>query len=394
MADIVYNNTNHNPEMKIEVDFDTKRSGDKVTITATVKESFLDPIYSETGLYYGWTLTFSMNSGSVSNSVVIKDKNSWYAVDEKSRTKKCSITLTTTNSNASVSCQVTTSMSQYAAGTMPKQTKSVSLPTYKAPTAPTSISINPNPCNINSAPSIAWSGAKKGSLNVIYYDLEIRATTSSGSWTSWSRLLTETSSTSYKSKTINQLVVSNQKPFVGIKYQYRVRSTDKKYSTSGWKVSGDLNISFVSPTAPNASSWDTNNMKNKSLSLKWSGASGGSGSITKYEVDIRWYDKTTNQWSNWKDLYTGTTTTTTFNYETLFPDISNSDQLQCRIRTQNSWSQWSSYLTTSVVVIRANQLWIKVNGNWVQGSVYIKINNTWVEGMPYIKINNVWKESI
>lgn len=391
MPDIRYDNTNHDPEMRIDVDFSTKRSGKNVTITATVTESFLPPTYSETGLYYGWTLTFNMKSGSVSNSVTIKNKNEWYAHDEMSRTKSCSITLSTTSSSASVTCSVTTSMSQYAAGTMPTQRTTVSLPAYRAPSTPTTISISPNPCAISGRPTVTWSGATAGSAGRIYYDLERRCTKSNGSWTSWERVLTNTRNTSYQSAVLSGLTVSGQSPFVGIQYQYRVRSTDNGTTTSSWKVSSNLSVSFTSPTAPTTITWDDSQIKQDTLIIRWSGASGGSGSITQYQVDTRWYDNTTSTWSDWTTTYTGTSTSCTL---TLLAAIGNSDQIQARIRTQNSWSQWSSYRTSSSYIVRANQLWFKVNGNWVSGSVYIKVNGNWVEGMPYVKVNNTWYESL
>ena len=180
-----------------------------------------------------------MSSGNVSNSVVIKNVNSWYASDEMSRTKRCSITLSTTSSSASVSCSVTTSMSQYAAGTMPTQRTTVSLPAYRAPSTPTTISISPNPCAISGRPTVTWSGATAGSAGRIYYDLERRCTKSNGSWTSWERVLTNTRNTSYQSAVLSGLTVSGQSPFVGIQYQYRVRSTDNGTTTSSWKVSSN-----------------------------------------------------------------------------------------------------------------------------------------------------------
>lgn len=54
---------------------------------------------------------------------------------------------------------------------------------------------------------------------------------------------------------------------------------------------------------------------------------------------------------------------------------------------------WSSFNNSSALSVRANQIWIKVNGAWVEGNCYIKSNGAWVEGMPYIKSNGAWKES-
>lgn len=411
MADIVYNNMSSNPEMQVKITFSTKRDKDKVTITASVYERFVGgntPPYdfpggssigwcgSETGLYSGWQLTFKMTSGSVSNTVVMKNNNSWMWSSEPSRTKTCSITITTKNNTAPVTCQITTNNSSYTAGTMPASAGkyTVSLPSFTAPTAPTWININPNPCNINSNPVITWGGAKAGSMGVLKYDLAVRSTTPSGSWTDWVSLLAATSSTSYTNPILNKMNINGQKPFNGVKYQYRVRSWDGSYANSSWFNSSNLTVGFVAPTAPTSFKWNTTSLKKgDSFSITWSGATGGSGSITKYEAQFRYYQKSTNQWSSYTTKYIGSVASYGASLSTLFPDAKNGDKVQIQVRTNNSWDMWSGYAGSSQLPIRANQIWIKVNGVWVEGDCYIKNNNSWVEGMPYIKVNNSWKES-
>ena len=73
--------------------------------------------------------------------------------------------------------------------------------------------------------------------------------------------------------------------------------------------------------------------------------------------------------------------------------LSNGDLIQFRIRVKNSWGQYSTYLTTSSVPVRGNQMWIKINGTWVEGDTYLKVNGAWVEATPYIKRNGVWYET-
>lgn len=82
------------------------------------------------------------------------------------------------------------------------------------------------------------------------------------------------------------------------------------------------------------------------------------------------------------------------NKESIGAVLSNGDIIQFRVRIKNSYGQYSSYLTTTNVPVRGNQMWIKINGTWVEGDAYLKTNNTWVEATPYIKINGAWKETI
>ena len=48
---------------------------------------------------------------------------------------------------------------------------------------------------------------------------------------------------------------------------------------------------------------------------------------------------------------------------------------------------------TSSISVRGNQMWIKINGSWIEGDTYFKINGSWVEATPYIKIDGSWKET-
>lgn len=409
MADIVYFNGT-DPEMQVKVDFSTIRRGDQLTITATVYERFVGgntPPYdfpggsslpycgSGTGLYTGWRLEFNMWSGNVSNSVEIKNNNRWMWSSEPSRTRTCSITITNWSDTAPISCEIVTSNSKYTAGTMPTQSKTISVTSFKAPTAPTWINTSPNPCDINNKPLVTWGGAQYGSINVLEYDLDIRAKRQDGSWTEWLRLLSATSSTSYTSQwTIAQLNIYGQLPYVGVQYQYRVRSWDGYHANSDWTYAAALNVNFVAPTAPRGFEWSSSSYKKGSdFRVSWWGAQGGSGNITKYNVDFLYYTKANNTWTNKGTVYTGGNTYYNGSLNSLFPNAKNGDKIQVAVKTNNSWGMWSSASYSSAIPIRANQIWVKVNGNWVEGNCYIKVNGNWVEGLPYIKVNGNWKES-
>lgn len=410
MADIEYFNST-DPEMQIKIDFSTERHGDQLTITATVYERFVGgntPPYdfpggsslpycgSGTGLYAGWRLEFNMWSGDVSNSVTIKNNSKWMWTSEKSRTRECSITITNASNTAPISCEIVTSNKNYTAGTMPTQSKTISVESFRAPTAPTWINVSPNPCDIYGKPLITWGGSHYGSITNLEYDLDMRALKPNGEWTEWERWKNNYDNTSYTSNPINTLVVSGQSAYAGIKYQYRVRCWDGYYNStvSNWLNSSILTISFTAPTAPTNFSWSSLSYKKGSnFKISWSGATGGSGNITKYDVEFLYYTKNNNTWTNKGSVYLGNNSSYIGSLETLFPTAKNGDKIMVRVRTNNSWNMWSSFNNSPSASIRANQIWVKVNGNWVEGNCYIKVNGNWVEGLPYIKVNGNWKES-
>lgn len=270
-------------------------------------------------------------------------------------------------------------------------------PAYIAPTAPTWVSISPNPCNINNKPIISWGGAVAGSNGVLVYDVEVASTKSSGGWTNWIRISNSQSSTTYNEGVLTNMNVDGQRPFVGVKYKYRIRSYDGKtgYDTglSAWKESPELTVSFTAPSAPTVR-WSASTVKrNKSASVSWSGASGGSGTITNYTLVVSLVGANQSTVISTK-TYTQTATSKTINVLNEFPNAKNGNYLRANVYTNNSWGQRSSASSSVYTLVKGNQMWIKINGTWKEGECYIKINGTWREGLPYIKVNGTWKESI
>ena len=542
---LIYSEGWKNPTSTASIYIDTSRNGAVVTVTATVVCSLT---YSSGYINYDGEINFNMWCAAARASANIKGySDRWTQNSARTRTRTCSMSFVSVDSSFALGFNMTIPASRPAGAAfrIGDHYASIGLPGYSAPSAPTWISATPNPCSINASPTMTWGGARAGTLGRLYYDVEVRSTTPSGSWTDWLRISSAQSQASFKEIVLKNMNVHSQKPFVGVKYQYRVRSSDGSYATSGW-IAVTLNVSFGSPTPPTSYIFsDTSIKKDGSIKVSWSGATGGSGSIVSYELGYRIYNHKTSKWSDWATLYPDSKTSYTFDLSSFYglldntyiirskantnyvinvkdnstqdeakinlwqytgatnqqckieytndgfykitfvnsgkcldvkgakpskglqlqqftdngsiaqkwlirknndgtysfitktgyefcmdvygaimqngtiiqlhPEnqsvaqkfvlenigtgdmtgalLSNGDLIQFRIRVKNSWGQYSTYLTTSSVPVRGNQMWIKINGTWVEGDTYLKVNGAWVEATPYIKRNGVWYET-
>lgn len=271
------------------------------------------------------------------------------------------------------------------------------LPDYISPKAPTWTNITPSPCNINSRPTISWGGATAGSSGQLLYDIEVRSTKGDGNWTNWLRIANSQTATSYNEIVLANMNVLGQKPFVGVKYQYRIRVYDgvggEGKGTSAWINTSELKVDFTLPTAPTVQ-WSASTVKrNKNAAVSWTGANGGSGTITNYKlvIDLTGSNKTTIISSQ---TYTQSATSKVVDVLSLFPGAKNGNYLKATVYTNNSWGQQSAASQAAYILVKGNQLWVKIDGSWKEGECYIKIDGSWREGLPYIKLNGSWKESI
>lgn len=269
------------------------------------------------------------------------------------------------------------------------------LPDYIRPTAPSWANISPNPCNINNKPIITWGGAQAGSSGILLYDIEVRSTKSTGGWTDWLRIRNSYSGTSFNEIVLSGMSIFGQTPYVGVKYQYQIRSYDGvagDAGLSGWTQTPELSVEFTLPVAPNVY-WDAPTVKkNKSIKLNWNNATGGSGTITNYKVSISLMDANqTTVLSTYDSVQIGDSLT--LNVLAQFPTAKNGNYIRAIVYTNNSWGQTSYASNSAYTLVKGNQIWIKIDGTWREGECYIKIDGIWKEGLPYIKIDNNWKES-
>lgn len=391
---LVLSYTTTPPTMDTQIYMDTFREGATIRIVISAVCTFR---YNDGYLNPNYYATLNVWTATDRNSVSILDYGqSWRASQEKSRTRTISVTMSSTASNVEVGYNISGAPGQHSLVT-PNGDNYVTLgaPPYVAPSAPTWFNLSPNPCDINRAPLLTWGGANAGSNGVLTYDLEVQSTAPDGNWTNWLRIANAQPGTSYQEITLNQMNVNGIRPFVGVKYQYRLRSSDGYAAVSNW-VYGTLYVSFGNPTPPTSYTLTPNRVKKGGeVQVAWSGASGGSGSISKYHFQRRIYDHTSQTWGAWGRPGAETVYTTSPNYTYQVPDnLKNGDLVQFRICTINSWGQTSDWLTTSSVTIRGNQMWFKVNGDWKEAETYLKVNGEWKEAAPYIKVNGAWKESV
>lgn len=386
---LVLSYTTTPPTMDTQIYMDVFRENTTIRVVVSAVCTFR---YSDGYLNPSYYATLNVWTATDRQSVpILEYGESWRASDEMSRTRTVSVTLTSTSDKVEVGFNISGAEGQHSLVTPDAENyTTLDAPAYVAPTAPTWFRINPNPCDINQAPLLTWGGATAGSNGVLTYDLEIQSLKPDGSWSSWSRLLNASQSTSYQEVAIKDITVYSQKPFLGVQYQYRVRSSDNYATTSNW-IYGTLNVTFGNPTPPTSYTVNPQKVKPKgTIQLSWSGASGGGGNISQYQLQQRSYDHTTQTWGSWTDI--GNTTISNFNYA-VPEQLTSGDLIQFRIRVLNSWGQLSSWLTTSSVTVSGNRMWFKINNIWKETEVYLKINNLWKEVVPYIKVSGTWKES-
>ena len=403
MAEKTYKKHNNNsPESDLTVTIKTTRNKNKVKVSATVKCAFT---YNDGYLAYNGAITFTMGrkgKGDEAQAVIKSYSNKWYAKDEKSRTKSCSFEFEETNTNKDSLDLVFGIYPPAGRNAMRWDDKEVTIKYDKfvKVSAPTGINGNPNPCDIRNAATISWWGAKKGSMGTLSYDIDMQSTRSTGGWTSWKRVSTGQTETSYQTQRLKYINIEGITPYPGIKYQFRVRSRDS-VSSSSWIIY-TLNSGFISPSSPTSAKWSATTVRlhpsngQESIGLVWSGATGGSGDISYYEIVLRAnHSGIIGNWDFDHARRTGSTYVTYFfpsDFETL-GNFKNNDQVQAAVRTVNSWGMASDWIWSNWFIVRGSQIWIKVDGTWREGECYIKDSGTWKEGEPWIKVDGSWRES-
>lgn len=391
---LIYEQGWTNPTSNAKIYIDTNRSGADIIVNATIVCTL---IYNNGYINYDGEINFNMWHGSASASANIKGySDRWAANTPRTRTRTCSMRFTDIGNRFDIGFNMTIPSSRPAGAAfrISDQYRTLDAPSFNAPSQPTWINITPNPCGIDNRPLITWGGASAGTLGRLYYDVEVKSTRPDGSWTNWLNIASGQSGTSYQEIVLREMNVYGQTSFIGVRYKYRVRSSDGAYLTSGWVETADLSVSFTNPTPPTNYTLSDNSIKKDGMiQISWSGGSGGSGSISSYQLDYRIYNHKTSIWTNWATVYNGTANSYNFKIADYYENASNGDLLQFRIRIYNSWGQWSTYTVTSSISVRGNQMWIKINGSWIEGDTYFKINGSWVEATPYIKIDGSWRET-
>lgn len=125
---------------------------------------------------------------------------------------------------------------------------------YSNPTAPTTFSA-PSSVEIDKGFNLTWSGASAGSNGIAGYDMQARGYNGS-SWTGWVTIFSCKNQSSYSVSKIKDLTINgvNYATYgAGVKFQYRIRTSDGTVATSGWKESNSIGMYINSPTTPRKS---------------------------------------------------------------------------------------------------------------------------------------------
>ena len=211
---------------------------------------------------------------------------------------------------------------------------SMSVYAPSAPGSPGSVSI-PSSIAPDQIASITWGAASGGTNGVSGYQLAY----SKDGGSSWTYV--DASGTSY-SLNLNSAGFVNGSVLRAAVRSYSTVNGTRYYS--GWTYSGNTTTSFVAPSTPSTVTIPNSIAPDKTASISWSAASGGSNGVKGYAY--QWSKDGGTTWSTEK-----TTTSTSLSLDLNANGFVNGSKLAFRVRSyttgQNN-NYYSGYKTSSV----------------------------------------------
>jgi hypothetical protein len=184
------------------------------------------------------------------------------------------------------------------------------------PTAPTSCSVSATLAEGNV--TLSWSGAGSGSGHAIAsYDIQYSDSSDNSTWGGWTALKTVTTTATSGSTSVAPPTTR------GYYRRFRIRAVSALGTSyySPWKVSTNSVRKNTVPTAPTSITASPTPYSTEDITLSWSGASAGTGTIKGYQIASR--TSTDNAtWSAWTVL---TTTTSASASGTYTPAVSRTN---------------------------------------------------------------------
>jgi len=161
----------------------------------------------------------------------------------------------------------------------------------------------PTACSVNATLSegnitLSWSGASNGTNNAISsYEIQYSDSADNSTWGAWTALTTVTT-------TVGSGSVSAAPPSIRgyyRRFQVRTRGTAGASYYSGWKISTNSVRKNTVPSPPVAAAASPATYSDETITLTWSGASGGTSAIKGYQIASR--TSTDNiTWTAWSVL--------------------------------------------------------------------------------------------
>ncbi|NCC14961.1 MAG: hypothetical protein EOM28_01225 [Clostridia bacterium] len=179
--------------------------------------------------------------------------------------------------------------------------------------SPTSCSVSP--ILSEGDVTLSWSGASGGINNTISsYEIQYSDSSDNFTWGAWTALTTVTTTATSGS------IFTSPPPTRGHyrRYQVRTRGTAGASYYSGWKVSSNSVRRNTAPKAPTTAVASPAAYSDETITLTWSGASGGTSPVKGYQIARR--TSTDNvTWSTWNVLTTLTLSASSGSYN---PNVS------------------------------------------------------------------------
>lgn len=254
-------------------------------------------------IHNGYALLCTMTVNGVSSQVRIKtvDGDNWDGTTPRLRYVSVTCPSTTGNTEQGVRFRVVSDgrltltsgvidTSSYTVLSSPLLTTACG--------APTSCSVSP--VLAKGGVILSWSGASGGISNTISsYEIQYSESTDNFTWGAWMPLTTvSTTATSGSVATSPPSTRGNYRRF-----QVRTRGTAGASYYSGWKVSTNSVRRNTAPKAPTTAVASPAAYSDESITLTWSGASGGTSPVKGYQIARR--TSTDNStWSAWNVLTT------------------------------------------------------------------------------------------
>jgi len=248
---------------------------------------------------YALLCTMTVNGSSAQVRIKAADGDDWDGTTPRLRYVSVTCASTTGNTAQGVRFQVVSD------GRLPLSSGVIDNSSYTvlssallttACGAPTSCSVNP--ILAEGTVTLSWSGASSGINNTISsYEIQYSDSTDNLAWGAWTALTTVTTTASSGSVSVDPPSTRGYYR----RFQVRTRGTAGASYYSGWKVSTNSIRRNTAPSPAASAVASPAEYSNETITLTWSGASGGTSPVKGYQIASRTsLDNST--WSAWNVL--------------------------------------------------------------------------------------------
>lgn len=248
---------------------------------------------------YALLCTMTVNGSSAQVRIKAADGDDWDGTTPRLRYVSVTCTSTTGNTEQGVRFQVVSD------GRMSLSSGVIDNSSYSVLSAPllTTACSSPTTCSVSpilaeGGVTLSWSGASSGINNAITsYEIQYSESTDNFTWGAWMALTTV--STSAASGSVTTSPPSTRGYYR--RFQVRTRGAAGASYYSGWKISTNSVRRNTAPTPATTAVASPAAYSDETITLTWSGASGGTSPIKGYQIASRTsLDNST--WSAWNVL--------------------------------------------------------------------------------------------